>query len=596
MSIIQLSENIVNQIAAGEVIERPASVVKELVENALDAGARKITIVTAGGGLSLIRVTDDGSGIAADELVLAVSRHCTSKLSHDLLDIRSLGFRGEALPSIGSVSHLSIRSRTVDADSGMEVSVDGGKLTPPRPVPLQKGTQVEVRDLFFNTPARLKFMKGERAESSAITDVIRRIAIAFPQVRFELSGPDRQSLVLVGTDETALPSKRRISDVISAEFTDNAIEIDALREGVRLTGFASLPSYNRASATHQFAYVNGRPVKDKQIAMAIRAAYMDAMARDRHAVVALFLELEPGQVDVNVHPAKADVRFRDPGLVRGLIIGAIREALARSGVRAATTGAAGMMDAFRPGGNQGSWRAPPPANWSPAQSPFKPDGFGEREHASFEHVAMPSAAGSSLAPSVEFQDHPLGAARAQIAGNYIVAESGGALILVDQHAAHERLVFEALKGALAQRIVPSQMLLIPEIVDVPVDDADRLALRASEFEKFGLMLERFGPGAVAVRATPSMLGKVDVPALIKDLADELAEQDSADGLALKLDAIASRMACHGSVRSGRILKPDEMNALLRQMEATPGSGTCNHGRPTFIELKLSDIERLFGRK
>ena len=601
MSIIQLSENIVNQIAAGEVIERPASVVKELVENALDAGARKITIVTAGGGLSMIRVTDDGSGIAPNELVLAVSRHCTSKLSNDLLDIRSLGFRGEALPSIGSVSHLSIGSRTVGSDSGMEVCVDGGKLRVQRPVPLQKGSQIEVRDLFFNTPARLKFMKGERAESSAITDVIRRVAIAFPHVRFELSGPDRQPLILVATDETTLPSKRRISDVIGTEFTDNAIEIDAVREGVCLTGFASLPSYNRAAATHQFAYVNGRPVKDKQIAMAIRAAYMDAMARDRHAVATLFLELPPGQVDVNVHPAKADVRFRDPGLVRGLIIGAIREALANSGIRAATTGASGMMNAFRQSdasrpAYQGNWQAPAVANWSPSRSPFKPDGFGEREQSTFEHGATPSAAAHSSLHAVEYRDHPLGAARAQIAGNYIVAESGGSLILVDQHAAHERLVFETLKGALAERTVPSQLLLIPEIVDLPSDDADRLALRAPEFERFGLMLERFGPGAVAVRATPSMLGKVDVPALVKDLADELAEQDCADGLALKLDAIASRMACHGSVRSGRILKPDEMNALLRQMEATPGSGTCNHGRPTFIELKLSDIERLFGRK
>ncbi len=594
MSIIQLTENIVNQIAAGEVIERPASVVKELVENALDAGARKIAVVTAGGGLSLIRVTDDGTGIESDELTLAVSRHCTSKLSDDLLDIRTLGFRGEALPSIGSVSHLSIRSRTKNADSGMEVSVDGGKLTLPHPVSLQKGTQVEVRDLFFNTPARLKFMKGERAESSAITDVVRRVAIAFPHVRFELSGPDRQSLILIGNDETVVPSRRRISDVISSEFTDNAIEIDALREGVRLTGFASLPSYNRASATHQFAYVNGRPVKDKQIAMAIRAAYMDAMARDRHAVVALFLELEPGQVDVNVHPAKADVRFRDPGLVRGLIIGAIREALAKSGIRAATSNATGMMDAFRRA-SQNHWQSPSTANWSASQSPFRPDGFGEREQVKFEHVALPPSA-NTAPQAIAYQDHPLGAARAQIAGNYIVAESGDSLILVDQHAAHERLVFEALKGAFAQRVVPSQLLLIPEIIDLPSDDADRLAVYAPEFEKFGLMLERFGPGAVAVRATPSMLGKVDVVSLIKDLADELADQDSSSGLSLKLDAIASRMACHGSVRSGRILKPDEMNALLRQMETTPGSGTCNHGRPTFIELKLADIERLFGRK
>ncbi len=598
MAIHQLSETVINQIAAGEVIERPASVVKELVENALDAGARKVIIVTAGGGLSLIRVTDDGSGIPEDELVLAVSRHCTSKLSEDLLDIRSLGFRGEALPSIGSVSHLSVKSRTADADTGMEVSVDGGRLSGPRPSPCQKGTQVEVRDLFFNTPARLKFMKGERAEASAITDVIRRIAIAFPHVRFELSGPDRQSLVLTGTDETALPSRRRVSDVIGAEFTDNAIEIDALREGVRLVGLASLPSYNRASATHQFAYVNGRPVRDKQIAGAIRAAYMDSMARDRHSVVALFLELEPGLVDVNVHPAKADVRFRDPGLVRGLIIGAIREALAKSGIRAATTGAAGVMDAFRtgPSGSQAWQTQRPSAPWSPTLSPYRPQGFAEAGQAVFDHVGAPSAVFAPEAQSAYFLNHPLGAARAQIAANYIVAESGDSLILVDQHAAHERLVYEALKGALAERALPSQLLLIPEIVDLPPDDADRLAAHSSMFERFGLMLERFGPGAVAVRATPSLLGKADVPALVRDLADELADQDAADGLSLKIDAIASRMACHGSVRSGRILKADEMNALLRQMESTPGSGTCNHGRPTFIELKLSDIERLFGRK
>ncbi len=393
MAIHQLSETVINQIAAGEVIERPASVVKELVENALDAGARKVIIVTAGGGLSLIRVTDDGSGIPEDELVLAVSRHCTSKLSEDLLDIRSLGFRGEALPSIGSVSHLSVKSRTAASDSGMEVSVDGGKLSGPRPSPCQKGTQVEVRDLFFNTPARLKFMKGERAEASAITDVIRRIAIAFPHVRFELSGPDRQSLVLTGTEESALPSRRRVSDVIGAEFTDNAIEIDAIREGVTLKGLASLPSYNRASATHQFAYVNGRPVRDKQIAGAIRAAYMDSMARDRHSVVALFLELEPGLVDVNVHPAKADVRFRDPGLVRGLIIGAIRQALSNSGIRAATTGAAGVMNAFRTGPSGGQpWQAQrPSAPWSPAQSPYRPQGFAEAGQAVFDHVGAPSA-------------------------------------------------------------------------------------------------------------------------------------------------------------------------------------------------------------
>ena len=594
MAISQLSETIINQIAAGEVIERPASVVKELVENALDAGAGKVTIVTAGGGLSLIRVSDDGSGIAPDELLLAVSRHCTSKLTDDILDIRTLGFRGEALPSIGSVSSLTITSRTANADSGMEISVQGGKISGPKPAASQRGTQVEVRDLFFNIPARLKFMKGERAESSAITDVVKRIAIAFPHVRFELSGPDRQTLILTGNDEQTLPSPRRIGDVVGTEFIDNAIEIDALREGVALKGLVSLPSYNRASATQQFAYVNGRPVKDKQIAGAIRAAYMDAMARDRHAVVALFIELEPGLVDVNVHPAKADVRFRDPGLVRGLIIGAIREALHNSGIRGATTGASGMMNAFRGGGSWGQQR--PAQNWSPSQSPFAPQGFEETAQSAFDHIASPSADHRSAPAAGHYSSFPLGAARAQIAKNYIVAESGDSLIVVDQHAAHERLVYEALKGAMAERALPSQLLLIPEIVDLPTDDAERLAVQAPQFERFGLMLERFGPGGIAVRATPSMLGAIDVPALIRDLADELADQDASDGLALRLDAIASRMACHGSVRSGRVLKPEEMNALLRQMEATPGSGTCNHGRPTFIELKLSDIERLFGRQ
>jgi DNA mismatch repair protein MutL len=600
MPIQQLPETIVNQIAAGEVIERPASVVKELVENALDAGARRIGIVTSGGGLSLIRVTDDGCGIAAGELKLAVSRHCTSKLSDDLLDIRTLGFRGEALPSIGSVSRLSIKSRMPEADAGMEVVVDGGKIAGPKPAAMLGGTQVEVRDLFFNTPARLKFMRGERAEASAINDVVRRIALAFPHVRFEVSGPDRQALTWSAGEDDFVPSLKRIGDVIGTEFTENAIKVNAVRDGVFLTGLAGLPSYNRASASHQFAYVNGRPVKDKQIAGAIRAAYMDAMARDRHAVAVLFLELEPGLVDVNVHPAKADVRFRDPGLVRGLIIGAIREALAAAGIRPATTGAASMMDAFRGGSASYSpgtayHRPMTPGGWSADRSPLRPHGFGEDAQARFDHASTPSAYVADVDVPIS-PDHPLGAARAQIGKTYIVAESGESLILVDQHAAHERLVYEAFKAALHDRALPSQLLLIPEIVDLPADDADRMAEQAETFSRFGLMIERFGPGAVAVRATPSILGKVDAGALIRDLADELADQGATEGLSLRLDAIASRMACHGSVRSGRILKAEEMNALLRQMESTPNSGTCNHGRPTFIELKLSDIERLFGRK
>jgi DNA mismatch repair protein MutL len=596
MPIRQLTETIINQIAAGEVIERPASVVKELVENALDAGARKISVVTAGGGLSLIRVTDDGSGIPESELVMAASRHCTSKLSDDLLDIRSLGFRGEALPSIGSVSRMTIRSRTAGADSAMEVLVDGGKLSGPKPCAAAIGTQVEVRDLFFNTPARLKFMKGERAESSAIADVVRRIAIAFPHVRFELSSADRQPVTLPASADASLPSDRRIADVIGAEFTENSIALDAAREGVRLKGLVGLPSYNRAAATHQFAYVNGRPVRDRQIAAAIRAAYMDAMARDRHAVAALFLELEPGQVDVNVHPAKADVRFRDPGLVRGLIIGAIREALADARIRPATTGASAMMDAFSRGPSPAyqSYASRPAQPYDIASSPYRHGGLGETAQARFDTMSPPSAPVAEVNGAA--LSHPLGAARAQIASTYIVAETGDSLVLIDQHAAHERLVYEELKTALHDKPLNSQLLLIPEIIDLSEDDAGRLAEQAELFSRFGLQLERFGPGAVAVRATPSILGQTNVPALVRDLADELAGQDSADGLKARIDHVAATLACHGSVRAGRALKGDEMNALLRQMESTPGSGTCNHGRPTFIELKLSDIERLFGRR
>jgi DNA mismatch repair protein MutL len=604
MTIRQLSDTLINQIAAGEVIERPASVVKELVENALDAGAARVEIVTAGGGLSLIRVSDDGSGISESQLRLAVSRHCTSKLSDDLLDIRTLGFRGEALPSIGSVSRLTMRSRAAGASGSYEVRLEGGHMSAVQPAALSKGTFVEVRDLFFNTPARLKFMKGERAESSAITDVVKRIAIAFPQVRFELSGSDRQALTLAACAEGGEGLRRRIANVMGEEFPDNALEVDASREAVRLTGLAGIPSFSRANSLSQFAYVNGRPVRDKLIAASIRAAYADVMARDRHAVTALFIDLEPGLVDVNVHPAKADVRFRDPGLVRGLIIGAIREQLAASGIRPATTGAAAMMGAFSrgfdpgarasgPARNSGYYSAPP-QDYSMEKSPYRPFGFGEEGQAAFEHVAQPSA-DMRFSQEPVSQAFPLGAARAQVASTYIVAETGDSLVLIDQHAAHERLVYERLKAALGVDKIPAQLLLIPEIIDLPEEDAERLASQSELLERFGLQLERFGPGAVAVRGTPSILGETNVAALVRDLADELAENDSADGLRARIDRVASSMACHGSVRAGRQMRPEEMNALLRQMESVPGSGTCNHGRPTFIELKLSDIERLFGR-
>ncbi|MER8375110.1 DNA mismatch repair endonuclease MutL [Mesorhizobium sp. M1406] len=624
MPIRQLSETMINQIAAGEVIERPASVVKELVENALDAGAGRVEIVTAGGGLNLIRVTDDGSGIPEPELALAIARHCTSKLTEDINDIRSLGFRGEALPSIGSVSRLSIRSRTAAGDSAAEIGIEGGRVLPVRPAAANRGTTVEVRDLFFATPARLKFMKGERAESSATSDVIKRIAIAFPTVRFTLAGSDRSTLELPATDGSQEGSLRRIAQVMGADFPDNSIAIEAMREGVHLTGHVSIPSFTRANALQQYAYVNGRPVRDKLIAGAIRGAFADVLPRDRHAVTVLFLSLDPAIVDVNVHPAKADVRFRDPGLVRGLIVGSIRQALADSGIRAATTGAAGMMAAFRPGaasyghgGPANGHRSYDAAHHASGSSGFDAARSSQRpldmgfEGARFEHRGLreneqaafdagPLASADARAGQDEAAETllgaVLGAARAQVHENYIVAQTRDSLVIVDQHAAHERLVYEALKNALHSRPVPSQMLLLPEIIDLPEEDAERLALHSETLARFGLGIERFGPGAVAVRETPSMLGETNVQQLVRDLADEIADNDTVETLKERLDKIAATMACHGSVRSGRLLKAEEMNALLRQMEATPGSGTCNHGRPTYIELKLADIERLFGRR
>ncbi len=609
MTIRQLSETMINQIAAGEVVERPASVVKELVENALDARARRIDVVTAGGGAHLIRIIDDGIGMAESELPLAVSRHCTSKLSDDIHDIRSLGFRGEALPSIGSVSRLTIRSRTASAESGFEITVEGGRVTGPRPAAANRGTLVEVRDLFFATPARLKFMKSSRAESAAIGDVIKRIAVAFPKVRFNLSGTDRSTLDLRPAADGPDSALKRITQVMGREFAENAVAIDAEREGVKLTGYVSIPSHNRGNALMQYAYVNGRPVRDKLFSGAIRGAFADALPRDRHAVAALFLQIDPDQVDVNVHPAKADVRFRDPGLVRGLIVGAIRQTLAEAGVRASTGGAASMVQAFRPGGSP----LTSPFNGGPTghgnlrggydisasvNRPLSPEGFSEGVQATLNPDIGQSADARAAIdePRPERLQSRLGAARAQIHANYIVSQTEDALIITDQHAAHERLVYEALKTAIHSRPLASQMLLIPEIVDLPEEDAERLALQAETFQKFGLGIERFGPGAIAVRETPAMLGETDTAQLIRDLADELADQGTADGLKESLDSIAATMACHGSVRSGRRLLPEEMNALLRQMEETPGSGTCNHGRPTFIELKLTDIEKLFGRR
>jgi DNA mismatch repair protein MutL len=620
MRIHQLPETLINQIAAGEVIERPASVVKELVENAIDAGATRIEVATAGGGKALIRVIDDGRGMDAEDLQLAVRRHCTSKIDQRLDDIRTLGFRGEALPSIGSVARLTLRSRPADAAHANEISLAGGVPSPLKPAAANKGTTVEVRDLFFATPARLKFLKSDQAETAAITEVVRRIAIAFPSVRFTLSGPDRSTLDLAATGVDRLA---RIGQVLGAEFAANTIALDAMREDIELTGHIGLPTWNKANSLSQYAFVNGRPVQDKQILSAIRAAYSDTLPRGRYPVAVLWITLDPALVDVNVHPAKADVRFRDPGLVRGLLVGAIRQALLAGGDQASPSARADLVRAFSPAGPGGNDQGPPGSStpspafyrdgtsvaqtgswagrWAATQSPSRPldgaePGFGEANQAEFEAATTPSGRFDQAPETAPDDRHPLGAARAQVHENYILAQTRDGMVIVDQHAAHERLVFERLKTALREGSVASQILLLPEIIDLPEDDCDRLAERAGDLAGFGLVLERFGPGAIAVRETPAMLGETDVTGLVRDLADEIAEWDSTGGLQDRLEAVASTMACHGSVRSGRRLTREEMDALLREMERTPGSGQCNHGRPTYIELKLSDIEKLFSRR
>ncbi|MCO6410466.1 MULTISPECIES: DNA mismatch repair endonuclease MutL [Hoeflea] len=609
MRVHQLPETLINQIAAGEVIERPASVVKELVENAIDAGARRIEIATAAGGKALIRVIDDGRGMDAEDLTLAIRRHCTSKIDQRLDDISTLGFRGEALPSIGSVARLTIRSRPQDAPHANEVTLAGGIPAPLKPAAANQGTTVEVRDLFFATPARLKFLKSDRAETAAITETVRRIAIAFPSVRFTLSGPDRSTLDLPSTDEDRLA---RIAQVLGEEFAANTIAVDAAREDVGLAGHIGLPTWNKANSLSQYAFVNGRPVQDKQILSAIRAAYSDTLPRGRYPVAVLWITLDPALVDVNVHPAKSDVRFRDPGLVRGLIVGAIRQALLAEGDRASPSASTGLAEAFRSPqfasavSQAGATHFRPTGavahgGWQMGASPSRPlaglaNGFAETGQSEITETVLPSARMEQAEADPSIVERPLGAARTQIHENYIVAQTRDGLVIVDQHAAHERLVFERFKTALRAGKVASQILLLPEIIDLPEDDCDRLAERAEDLAELGLVLERFGPGAIAVRETPSMLGETDIGGLIRDLADEIAEWDSSSALRDRLEAVASTMACHGSVRSGRRLVTEEMNSLLREMERTPGSGQCNHGRPTYIELKLTDIEKLFSRR
>ena len=597
MTIRRLPETVVNRIAAGEVVERPASALKEMIENSIDAGATRIDMVLRDGGHTLISVTDDGEGMAAEDLALSIIRHATSKLpDDDLFHIDSLGFRGEALPSIGAVSRLTITSRPADADAAWMIGVEGGRLRAPEPASHPPGTRVEVRDLFFATPARLKFLKTPRTEQTHAVDVVKRLAMAHPEISFRLSDGQRDLVNLrLAAGDLFDARLERLGAIMGREFAENALPIDAVRDGHRLSGFAGLPTLNRANAAMQFLFVNGRPVRDRLLVGAVRAAYRDFLASDRHPALALFLDVEPGRVDVNVHPAKTEVRFQDAGVARGLIVGALKQALAEAGHRASTTVGAAALGAARPEtpwGLQGRYPRPGP---------------GLRESGQAFHRPLTGLDAAPLAPQIQGEgrddfasdylaDYPLGVARGQLHGTYVVAQTADGIVIVDQHAAHERLTHERITRALEADGVPRQGLLIPEIVDLDEAAAERLLARADELAELGLVLESFGPGSVVVREVPALLGDSDVQGLVRDLADELAEMDEALALRERLGKVSATMACHGSVRAGRKLNGAEMNALLREMEATPHSGQCSHGRPTYVELKLADIERLFGRR
>jgi DNA mismatch repair protein MutL len=588
MPIRLLPPVLVNRIAAGEVVERPAAAVKELVENAIDAGASRIEVVLKEGGQALIAVADNGAGMTRDELALAVERHCTSKLpDDDLSHIAALGFRGEALPSIGAVSRMRIVSRPPGAANAWEITVEAGEKHAPVPAAYPSGTRVEVRDLFFSTPARLKFLKTPRTERDLAVDMVRRLAMAYPAVAFTVTGDEERTLLRL---PPSTERRARLAALLGRDFAENSVAIDAERGGFRLSGLAGLPTLNRALPRDQYLVVNGRPVRDKLLVGAVRGAYQDVLARDRHPMVALFLEGPASEIDVNVHPAKAEVRFRETGLVRGLIVVALRNALAAAGHRASSTVAAAAVAAFRPGDLHR---------------------HGASHTASPQHFAFPPPAPSlalaergneflrpdeSSEPSATVSEAPLGAARAQLHGTYILAETATGIVLVDQHAAHERLVYEKMKEGFAAHGVARQALLLPEVVELDETAAARLSARAAELAEFGLVLEPFGPGAVVVREVPALLPGLDVAGLVRDLADELAEWGDALALKERIETVCGTLACHTSVRAGRRLSPAEMDALLRQMEATPNSGQCNHGRPTYVALDLAAIERLFGRR
>ena len=588
--IRQLNETAINQIAAGEVVERPASAIKELVENAIDAGASRIEVEYADGGKSLIQVTDNGCGIVADDLLLAMSRHATSKIDgSDLLNIQSFGFRGEALPSLGAVGKLTLTSRTA-VSTGAELQVNGGKFSPVRPVAMQPGTRATLRDLFYATPARLKFLRSDRAEAQAIADVVKRLAMAEPTIAFSLrdTGTGRMVFQVQSEQGDMFSALRgRLGQLMGRDFVVNAIAVDAEREDITLTGFAALPTYSRGAAVAQFIFVNGRPVRDKLLLGAVRGAYVDFLSRARHPAVALFVECDPSRVDVNVHPAKSEVRFREPATVRGLIVSGLRHALAEVGHRASTTVSDAALGAFtaQPQVQPRVYQMDRPRN-APGYS-----GLAETE-TMFD--GQPSARIEEV-PQLEAQHRPLGAARAQLHENYILSQTYEGLVIVDAHAAHERLVYEKLKAQMVEEGVRAQALLIPEVINLSDGDMALLLEQAETLTQLGLSIEPFGRGAVVVQSVPAILGHVDVNRLVLDIVDELSDGGSSQSLQSRLDAILSRVACHGSVRTGRRMQADEMNALLREMEATPHSGQCNHGRPTYVSLAMADIEKLFGR-
>jgi DNA mismatch repair protein MutL len=581
MSIRRLPEHLVNRIAAGEVVERPASALKELVENAIDAGATRISVSLSQGGIGRIEVTDDGCGMAPDEIALALERHATSKLPTDSIDeVSTLGFRGEALPSIASVARVRIESRVRGADGWSRV-VDNGEVVEEGPAALPPGSRVTVEDLFARVPARRKFLRSERSEYGACLDVVKRLAMARPDIGFSLEHDGRRTLqVQPGEDRPA-----RVAALTDRELAGNSLAVDYTRGNVTLGGVAGLPTFNRGVADHQYLFVNGRPVKDRLLIGAVRAAYQDLLARDRHPVLALFIDLPGDEVDVNVHPAKTEVRFRDPGGIRGLIVGGLRHALDEGGHRSAQRPSAGAL---------GNWQP------EPMRSPSFPLPNPGQSSVWDRHQSYAAPLQARAEPAVEAVPHaasfPLGVARGQVAATYIVAEAEDGLVLVDQHAAHERLVLERMRKAMANGGVARQALLLPEVVELDEPACDRIEARLEELAEMGLELERFGPRAILVRATPAMLGAGDIKGLVTDLGDELAAFDSALSLKEKLDLVAATMACHGSVRAGRLLSVAEMNALLREMEVTPHSGQCNHGRPTWVKLAHGDIEKLFGRK